>query len=611
MYFQDNNKETNIDSEFNSKKQINFNKKKTLIIITIILILIIILVIFSKFRKPKIEYFLTLNGDTDIVLYRGNSYIDQGYVAYDNRGENYNNEVEVTGEVNTNIVGEYVINYKYRDIEKTRVINIIEQIRRQTLILLRGDNIVYLNLGEKYDDQGVEVIDSQNEQGLKDKVQVTNNIDYTKPGTYKINYSLKNNMGVEVTTERTVIIMNSDISINYDNTKYVNDKITINIYVKDNYFDYIQLPDKSNSNERKLEYEVTENGIYKFIIYSKDRTFKEQSIEINNIDKESPTGSCSAKIEKNTIISTNISDNIGISGYKYITDTQNTEFITTSNYTLDTVANTVTVEAVDIAGNISKINCSITKITPPPSSSSKSYSNKSSKGSSSKSSTSSNNNTNNSSTVKINNIIPCNGDRTKYNNKLNSIIATKGKKTRSTAAAIAKYISSEIDVKIPYFWAGGHWHFDWDGHNDVEKFRGFSPQWGCITTNYRKFNGTDQLPAGFDCTGFIAWVLFNSGFSKNEIGSWSGENYLTSLGGKKLSSISFKGSTGKIKAGDIVWRSGHMGMIIDISGSTVTIAHAKGVAYGLIVEKYSSDTGKQIGGTSDFSKVTLMDNYYV
>ena len=239
---------------------------------------------------------------------------------------------------------------------------------------------------------------------------------------------------------------------------------------------------------------------------------------------------------------------------------------------------------------------------------SSSYTSRSS--SSSKASSKPSSSSKSSSYTPTGNYITCNGDRTKYNNDLLNIVNSNGKRKRTTAVKIAKYISQDIGVRIPYFWAGGHWHFEWDGHTNREKFRGVSPQWGCITENYREYNGTNMLPAGFDCTGFIAWVLFNAGFTYDEIGSFAGNPVLTSLGKKTLTVVNFAGSSGNIKAGDIVWRDGHMGFIIDITGTTATIAHAKGTAYGLVVEKYNITTGNQIGGSGNFVKVSKLDNYY-
>ena len=299
---------------------------------------------------------------------------------------------------------------------------------------------------------------------------------------------------------------------------------------------------------------------------------------IDNIDTIKPTGTCEAKVgAATTQVNVTASDNKGIAGYSYILDGNRSEFLTSNEYSEKKGATKVNVEVKDLAGNITNIDCKVEKIveikTP--------------------------------STV-----IACKGDRTEYNNQIKNIVETNGARKRETAAALGRYLSTEIGVKIPYFWAGGHWHYSWDGHDDPEQFRGVSPMWGCVIKNMREYMGNDMLPAGIDCTGFVAWVLFNAGFKKSEIGSFSGSTWLTRLGGKKLDVVDLRGSTGRVKAGDVVWRTGHMGFIIDVQGETVTIAHEKGTAWGLVVEKYSSRTGYQIGGGSSFMKVMLMDNFY-
>lgn len=594
MYFNEKQSSTNIDSNFSSGAKLD-KKKLTIIVATIscVLLIVIVILISSTFKK-EVTFHLVLEGNSDIILFKDATYSEPGFKAYDSEGNDYTNQVIVNGDVDTSVVGDYIIKYSFNDIEKERIISIVHLNENMTFLSLKGDKIMYLAVGDEYVEPGFDVFDSVSND-LNNMVTVSNEVNTNVPGTYKVYYSLVNDLGVTLKDERTVIVYGADFNLFADTSKFVNDKVPINIIVTDNYFEKLVLPDGTFTTKRNHIYEVSENGEYKFVVYSKNNTTKEQSILIYNIDKIPPTVSCNATVKGNTSVTVNANDENGILGYEYIL---NGNSIGTSNspvYNSKSLVNSVSVNVTDNAENSTLVNCKMEIIAPPSSSSSRS---------------SSSGKTPNVNPVPVGKYIPCNGDRRKYNEHLLSLVSRYGRRKRATAVAIGKYISSEIEYKIPYFWAGGHWHFSWDGKQDTETFRGVSPQWGCITTNYREFNGTDQLPAGFDCTGFIAWVLFNTGFTKSEIGSWSGGTYLTRLAGKNLPVVDFKGSTGKIKAGDIVWREGHMGFIIGISGETVTIAHAKGTAYGLIVERYSSTTGKQIGGSASFSKVSILDNYY-
>lgn len=612
MYFNEKHNSTNIDDNFS--KGFKINKKLLTLIVAIVssIALVFVIIFATKPIKKEVTYYLVLDGNTDIILFKGTDYHDPGYKAYDSEGNDYSSQVIVDGNVNSSVAGDYVIKYTFNDIVKERVISVVHSSNDMTMLTLNGEDVIYLGVGEQYVEPGYLVFDSNNTD-LSDKVVVKNEVNNQVPGIYKIYYTLINDLGVTLTEDRTVIVYGSVVNLFADTSKYVNDKVTINVIITDNYLDRVVLPDGTFTDKRNFTYDVTENGDYKFLVYSKNNALKEETITINNIDKVLPTASCKAVVDTKTSVTVSASDNIGISEYEYILDGKSTGYTTQNYYNSTELVKSVTVNVKDNAGNVTLTNCDVDIILPPSSSSkpsSSSSKNPSSSSSKKPSSSSIYGGDGNINVVPISNIIPCNGDRTKYNNHLLSLVNKHGKRKRATATAIGKYISSEIGVKIPYFWAGGHWHYEWDGSKNTEMFRGFSPQWGCITSCMREFNGTNKLPAGFDCTGFVAWVLFNSGFTKSEIGSWSGEKALTYLGGKKLTVIDFKGSTGSIQAGDIVWRTGHMGFVIGVNGSTVTIAHAKGTAYGLVVEKYNSDTGKLIGGSGNFMKVSLMDNYY-
>jgi len=124
MYFNDEKNSTNIDDEFNEEKKVNFNleyflNNKKIIIIGGIILLLILILIFILFSNKK-EYYLTLLGSEDMIIYQNTSYIDEGYKAYDNKRNDYSNEVIVEGQVNTDIVGEYIITYSFKDLIKWR-----------------------------------------------------------------------------------------------------------------------------------------------------------------------------------------------------------------------------------------------------------------------------------------------------------------------------------------------------------------------------------------------------------------------------------------------------------------------------------------------------------
>jgi len=334
------------------------NKKLGNIKYIIIIVGIILIVLSLIFLLPKMmnkEYYLVLNGDTDIVIKQNTPYIEAGFNAKDNKENNLQNQVIIEGEINTNIVGEYKLTYRLNNIIRERTILVVSEENQVTYLILSGESTMFLKVGEKYQEPGFTVIDNL-ETDLNNKVKITGNINTNVSGTYKIKYSVTNKSGKIIEEERTVIVMDSRIKVNYTPTQITDSDVAINISINDNYFDYILLPDKSKSFNRTTVYKVSENGTYKFMIYSKDGSNKEQEIIINNIDKIPPSGSCSGYYKKGkTYISISAKDNLGIS--KYVIDNQ---IFTSNQITLNKELVLVNVNVYDKANNLGtiKINSS-------------------------------------------------------------------------------------------------------------------------------------------------------------------------------------------------------------------------------------------------------------
>lgn len=63
---------------------------------------------------------ITLNGAYNIYIEKGNTFTDPGVVAKDSNGNNVTSSVVVSGTVDTNTVGNYVITYTYNNVSITR-----------------------------------------------------------------------------------------------------------------------------------------------------------------------------------------------------------------------------------------------------------------------------------------------------------------------------------------------------------------------------------------------------------------------------------------------------------------------------------------------------------
>lgn len=207
------------------------------------------------------------------------------------------------------------------------------------------------------------------------------------------------------------------------------------------------------------------------------------------------------------------------------------------------------------------------------------------------------------------NMIKCNSG-SKYNTNLYNNVRTAGYKTRNGVVAAALYLSSHIDVHIPYFWSGGHFH-SYNGYSDKgDNFMGVPNKWGCQVK--MAFGGTESqkngspYPFGLDCSGFVAWSIFNGGYytgDKNQEIYISTSSVPGSIGGIRVSNVSVRNAKGSIKPGDIAYKNGHVGLVVSVSNNGFTVAEERGYKYGLVIteHKYSKST---------FTNIVLMDNFY-
>ena len=384
MYFKD-KIDTDIDDEFESKHKFNINfknininiDKKSILIFGVCFLLIIIGIILMNIKNRE-SYFIELSGDDLIMIYKDNDFIDPGYSARNNKGVDLTNKVVVNSNVNTEVLGDYEVIYTLGETKKIRYVSVIEKPVGATSIYLSGDLTVYLRIGDTYKEPGYTVVDSI-DSNLTDKVIVNNKLDTTKEGIYRITYMVTNSTGITTQALRTVIVMGSNISLSLDNEKITNKEVGINIYIIDNYFDYLVLPTGTKITDKKYTYKVSDNGEYKFLIYDKLGKSTEETIKVNNIDSVSPTGSCQGTYGTGkTILNISASDNSGISKYSV-----NGEYYTSNKITIAKDLSSVLVSVYDKAGNSTNITCSMTKEVPKPSSSSLKSSSSSKKSSSS------------------------------------------------------------------------------------------------------------------------------------------------------------------------------------------------------------------------------------
>ena len=330
-------------------------KTKRIIYGVLGLLVIIFVVLFIRFEKKIHTYKIVINGEAEVSLYEGGLYKENGVEAFNYKGENKTGLVKIDAQVDTDVVGDYYVKYTiksfWKNNEVTRKVTVLPNPLDGIYFTLEGDEEVEVKLGKQYEDAGYNIKSDDNEDYSK-YVTVSSNVNTDKIGTYEVRYLIKINKKQQELIRKVKVVGNR-YSVNY-NTKATRNDLEVNIVSNLNNFDYFMI-DGHKVLKDNIVYTVTENGTYNIGMYDTDGKKDDISIKITNIDREPPTGSCSAWMsskEKNTTFNMDVRDNSRIKNYRYNgTDYNNSQFI------VGKIMNSGSVEVTDEAGNSTTIGC--------------------------------------------------------------------------------------------------------------------------------------------------------------------------------------------------------------------------------------------------------------
>lgn len=158
---------------------------------------------------------LRLAGPSPYRVLKDQPYIDLGAHAFDNCDTHIVNKVVVTGEVDTHVLGEYVLTYTVTDASGnaaepiTRVVQVVDQLPEELgkpVITLRGDARVEVSLGDTYQDPGATAVDGLGND-ISDLIQVDNPVDTSRADTYTVTYTVTDAYGNAADpVTRTVVV---------------------------------------------------------------------------------------------------------------------------------------------------------------------------------------------------------------------------------------------------------------------------------------------------------------------------------------------------------------------------------------------------------------------
>lgn len=195
-----------------------YRRKTKPIIMGVSIIFAIIMGLTYYLEKPEMH----LIGKKELTLTVGEAYEEKGAkVKYHNKS--LDAEIEIVGNVNTNVVGDYTVYYNFRyqarQFSISRVIHVIDDI--SPIIKLEGDNTIVFSAIELYQEPGYSAEDNY-DGDISDKIFVTT-IKISE-NEYKKVYKVSDSSNNESFTERMVRIqdmVSPVISLNGEQTVVV------------------------------------------------------------------------------------------------------------------------------------------------------------------------------------------------------------------------------------------------------------------------------------------------------------------------------------------------------------------------------------------------------
>ena len=191
---------------------------------------------------------------------------------------------------------------------------------------------------------------------------------------------------------------------------------------------------------------------------------------------------------------------------------------------------------------------------------------------------------------------------------LKSEVERAGPGTRAGVVASATFLPMEFPYKVPYFYENGrltqngyHKIVDGEGRwyhkglylgedkqNSVKNIMSGPSSWGCSLKNWENdgYRAAGEFyPNGFDCSGYVAWVLYNGGLDPGDIGAGVTHDALdmTDLGELKYINYDLMHS-GTVKPGDLIGWDGHIAVIAWITDTNIYVTES--LLPGVVMDEY-------------------------
>ena len=208
--------------------------------------------------------------------------------------------------------------------------------------------------------------------------------------------------------------------------------------------------------------------------------------------------------------------------------------------------------------------------------------------------------------------VPCNAYSKEQIDMLDDILSSRveeaGPGTRAGVAAAARFLTLEFPYKVPYFYENGrltendnHYIVDGEGRfyhkglylgeekqNQMSSVLSGPSSWGCPLINYEDDGYRkpgEYYPNGFDCSGYVSWILLNGGLDPGDIGAGITANHfdMTDLGELRYINYELMHS-GLVHTGDLIGWDGHIAVIAGLTDTSIYVTES--LLPGVVLDEY-------------------------
>ncbi|GAA0719757.1 hypothetical protein GCM10009430_19170 [Aquimarina litoralis] len=159
---------------------------------------------------------ITLEGANPFILNIGNTFTDPGANASDNVDGNITADITVSGSVDVNTPGDYILTYSVTDSSNntatiTRTVRVIDNV--PPVITLIGASTITVLQGASYNDPGATASDNV-DGNITASIQTTDNVNVNVPGSYTVQYNVQDAAGNSAAEVVRSVIVESNINFN-------------------------------------------------------------------------------------------------------------------------------------------------------------------------------------------------------------------------------------------------------------------------------------------------------------------------------------------------------------------------------------------------------------